>query len=60
MWALNSRTILGDRNLPPHLRNPHPHWQRAEDFAPYSPDKAVMDFFVWPRVNGQVTLSLTS
>ena len=58
MWALNSRKILGDRNLPIHLRNPHPHWRRAEDFSPYTPDCAVMDYFCWPRVDGEVMLSV--
>ena len=59
VWALHSRKILGDRNLPLHLRHPHPHWQRAMDFPPYSPDLAVMDYFVWPRVNVQVRDSLS-
>ena len=54
VWSLQARRILSDRDRPQALRHPHPHWRRAFDFAPYSPDKAVMDFFVWPEVNRKV------
>ena len=54
VWSLKARQILSDRDRHPALRQPHPHWRRAFDFAPYSPDKAVMDYFVWPEVNRKV------
>ena len=46
VWSLKARRILYFQN--------HPHWRRAFDFAPYSPDKAVMDYFVWPEVERKV------
>ena len=46
VWSLKARATL--------RRQGHPHWQRAWDFAPYSPDKALMDFFVWPQVAKKV------
>ena len=54
VWSLKARHILADRHLPPALRHPHPHYLRAFDFSPYSPDAALMDYFVWPEVNRKV------
>ena len=54
LWSLRSRRILSDHDRPAHLRQPHPHWRRALEFPPYSPDKALMDFCVWPVVEAQV------
>ena len=54
VWSLKARRILSDRDRPWAIRQPHPHWRRAFDFAPYSPDKAVMDYFVWPEVERKV------
>ena len=54
VWSLKARRILSDRDRPQHLRNPNPHWRRAFDFPPYSPDLAVMDYFVWPEVERKV------
>ena len=54
VWSLKARRILSDRDRPIMLRNPHPHWRRAFDFAPYTPEKAVMDYHVWPEVDRKV------
>ena len=48
VWSLKAREIL--------RRVGHPNWQRAWNFAPYSPDKALMDFFVWPQVAKKVCI----
>ena len=54
VWSLKARRILSDRDRPLALRQPHPHYLRAFDFSPYTPDGAVMDYFVWPEVNKKV------
>ena len=59
VWALDARDILSDANRPPAQRQPHPNWQRAFNFPPYSPDIALMDFFVWPEVNKKVLIHCT-
>ena len=56
LWSLKSRRILSDIDRPAHLRQPHPHWRRALEFPPYTPDKALMDFCVWPLVDAEVCL----
>ena len=54
VWSMKARHILADRHLPPALRHPHPHYLRAFDFSPYTPEAAVMDYFVWPEVERKV------
>ena len=48
VWSLHARDIL--------QRQGHPGAGRAFTFPPYSPDLALMDFFVWPQVAKKVLI----
>ena len=48
VWSLQARRILREQG--------NPQWQRAWTFPPYSPDLALMDFFVWPQVAKKVPI----